>query len=357
MPIDRSAGNPYAQLDQTRRLLGKRLDTLGLGPLEIPSRVVFTKPGITLKSYGENGSDKPLLLIIPAPIKRAYIWDLAPGASVVQQCMQHGLRVYLIQWEQPGADEQEFGLADYADRLILDCIDAIEAESDQGRCCLAGHSLGGTLSAIFSALHPERVQSLVLLGAPLHFGQAVGALDSLVAITPGPQHRLLTTLLGNIPGSFLNTVSLLASPVTFGWSRWQDWLNSLPDAQALQTHLRVERWTLDEMPLARRFFAEVVELLYREDRFMRGILTLSGKQIAPKHVIAPLLSVIYRPCAIVPPEAVLPFHRAAGSTNTKTLWYEGDTGVSIQHVGMLVGKNAHHHLWPQIIRWLKETCA
>jgi polyhydroxyalkanoate synthase len=34
------------------------------------------------------------------------------------------------------------------------------------------------------------------------------------------------------------------------------------------------------------------------------------------------------------------------------LWYEGDVGVALQHVGMLVGSNAHQALWPEILQWL-----
>jgi polyhydroxyalkanoate synthase len=34
------------------------------------------------------------------------------------------------------------------------------------------------------------------------------------------------------------------------------------------------------------------------------------------------------------------------------LWYQGDTGVALQHLGMLVGRQAHKYLWPEVIRWL-----
>jgi polyhydroxyalkanoate synthase subunit PhaC len=249
------------QVDQSRRGLGRMLDALGLGPIETPARVVRAGPVVMLKAYGDPYAAAPPLLLAPAPIKRAYIWDLAPGASVVEQCLQHGLPVYLLQWEQPGAAEQSYGLAEYAERLLLDCLDAIAAETGQAGALVAGHSLGGTLAAIFAALHPDRVRGLVLLEAPLHFTPAGGALERLVAVLPpGP---LLGALLGNIPGCFLDLVSVAASPQSFVWSRWLDWFASLPDAEARRTHLRVVRWTLDELPLARGLFEEVVEGLYR----------------------------------------------------------------------------------------------
>jgi polyhydroxyalkanoate synthase len=166
--------NVYEQVDDLRRWQGRLLECAGWGPIETPSRVVFSERGASLHAYTDNDRLGPVLVIVPAPIKRAYIWDLAPWASVVLQCVRNGLRVFLIEWTEPGAEEQRFGLVDYADRLIRECLDAVELETGQRRACLAGHSIGGTLAAIFAALRPERVQALVLLEAPLHFGADAG---------------------------------------------------------------------------------------------------------------------------------------------------------------------------------------
>lgn len=342
--------NAYEQLDRVRRWQGQLLDMMGLAPIETPSRVVFSAPPVTLKAYGDGDEARPTLLLVPAPIKRAYIWDLAPWASVVRHCLRHGVRVYLIQWEQPGANEQDLGLAVYADQGILASLDAIAAECGQRRVFLAGHSLGGTLAAIFTALHADRVQGLILLSSPLQFGPDAGAFAPLVA--HAPRAHLLTALLGTVPGSFLSMVGTLASPTSFVGRRWADWLNSLPDVRAQQTHLRVLRWTLDEMRFPRQLFEEVVELLYRENRFMGGTLMVQGHRAAPGLVETPILSVVDRRSRVVPPQSVLPFYDVVGSRDKRVVWYEGDVGVALQHVGMLVGKRAHQELWPEILQWL-----
>jgi len=339
----------YAQLDEARRSQGRLLDGLGLGPIETRSRVVLTTPLVTLKAYGDPHPG-PVVLIVPAPIKRAYLWDLVPKASAVQRLLHSGAQVYLIQWERPGADAQHMGLAAYADESLQRCLDAITAEVGQPRAFLAGHSLGGTFAAIFAALHSNRVQGLVLLGAPLHFGVDAGAFRPL--ISAGPPARVIGSILGNVPGSFLNVISVWASPKTFVVDRWTDWLTSFPNAEARHLHLLVERWTLDEMPLPRRLFEDIVERLYREDRFMRGTLVIRGRRAAPELVSAPILNVVEAGSDIVPPESVLPFHKAVHSRDRQLLWYQGDTGVALQHVGMLVGKRAHQNLWPRILSWI-----
>jgi len=140
--------------------------------------------------------------------------------------------------------------------------------------------------------------------------------------------------------------------MTFGAARWADWVRSFPDPRAMGTHLRVERWTLDEMPLASRLFQEVVEELYRADCFMRGRLVVRGRCAAPESIDAPLLSVLDARCPIAPPQSVLPFLHAVRSPERRLLWYEGDTGVALRHVGMLVGRSAHQRVWPEILRWI-----
>jgi polyhydroxyalkanoate synthase len=37
------------------------------------------------------------------------------------------------------------------------------------------------------------------------------------------------------------------------------------------------------------------------------------------------------------------------------LHYEGDVGVSLQHVGPLVGRRAHVLLWPKIAEWIERV--
>lgn len=334
----------FEQLDRLRRLQGAAFDAIGLGPVETPYRAVYDGAGVRLRRYGTPDGRGPLILIVPAPIKRPYIWDLAPDTSVVRACLAAGGRVFVVDWQPAGP---EYCLADYAERLILACVGAAGGEP----VFLLAHSLGGLFAAIFSVLHPDRVRGLALLASPLHFGAQAGVLGEMVGGLD------LDDLPALVPGSFLSMASLRASPQTFGWDRWADALLSLADPAALRTHLRVERWTLDEFPLPRALLAELATLIVREDRFARGTLEIDGRSVLPSRLAAPLLCVVDPRCRVVPPEAVLPFYESAGSRDKTLLRYEGDIGVSLQHVGPLVGRSAHATLWPEILRWIQLRSA
>ncbi len=329
----------FDQLDCVRRMQGATLEAMGLGPLETPHTVAHTESGVALRRY-EGAASGPIVLIVPAPIKRPYVWDLAPDVSVVRRCLAGGARIFLIDW-QPAPPH--FGLADYAGRLIADCLDAAGGE----RAILLGHSLGGLFAAIFSAAYPERVRGLALLASPLNFGPDARVFSRMAAALD------VEDLPDLLPGSFLGIASFNAAPGTFGWERWADGALSLADASALRLHMQVERWSLDEFPLPRRLVADLLAPIVRENRFARGTLEIDGRSASPLRLTAPLLCVIDARCAVVPPETVLPVFEAAGSGNKTLLHYEREPGVSLQHVGPLVGPRAHASLWPRIVRWMQ----
>ena len=160
----------FAMMDVLRRALGRALGAFGLDPDECPYRIVGFGPHWRLRDYG--GHDRSLsLLIVATPIKRAYIWDLAPSVSAVRYCMRAGLHVHLLEWMPASERNQNNGLDEYAE-AISECVAKISSRTSGTTPFLVGHSLGGTLAAIFTAWAPASIRGLILLGAPLCFEPA-----------------------------------------------------------------------------------------------------------------------------------------------------------------------------------------
>ena len=350
-------------MDRSRQERGKMLDRAGYGPQQTPSTVLHTEPGLRLRRFGEKDSDGPAVLLVPAPIKRAYIWDLTPQLSVVRRWLERGYQVYQAEWVpvhdtgESAAHGANFGLADYGDRLLAACQQAIAADSGEKRLIVAGHSLGGVLAAIYSCMHPDKVRATILLESPLHFEPASCCFNRLVQATP--HARDIADSFSHVPGAFLNMMSAIAEPHAFQWERIMDRTLSMFDPEALSTHMRVERWTHDEFPMPGRLFTDIVESLYRNDDFMQGRLVIhSGsteRTIGPKDLRAPLASVVDPRSKVIPLQAMVPFNQAAASTNKLVLEYQGDIGVNLQHVGVLVGRSAHAKIWPALFAWLETT--
>jgi polyhydroxyalkanoate synthase len=339
----------FAVMDTLRRAQGNVLGALGLGPAECDYRVLASGLHWRLRAYSAARRGLPVL-IIAAPIKRPYIWDLAPTRSAIRYCLNEQLRVYLLEWLSPARGQGGGGLDAYAGEAISECLAKVIDDAGGEQPFLMGHSLGGTLAAIHAAFDPHGVRGLVLLGAPLCFQPGVSRFrDALVSLVPS---GLSDTDV--VPGSLLSQVSALASPSTFVWSRLMDATLSLTDPAATAVHARVERWALDEAPLPGRLVQEIVDWLYREDRFCRGTLAVCGREVGPSGLRLPTLMVLNTADEIAPPGSVSRFAQAMPGA-ARVLDYPGETGVGLQHLAILVGRRAYAHVWLEIVFWIKAT--
>jgi polyhydroxyalkanoate synthase len=337
-------------IDGARRQAGIWFDAAGMGKQESQFRLAAKLKGACLRAYQTEGlAPGPVLLIIPAPFKRPYIWDLCPDVSVIKQCIAKGWRVYLLDWALPGRDD-ELGLGDYAHRLPGEAIDAIEAETGEAGVILAGNSLGGTFAAIFASLAPERVSGLALIDAPLAFGAEGGRLAHLARAIPDV-HGLRASLGSPVRGSVLDLLSVSSMPEVFLWQRHLDFALSLADVNALDLHLRVLRWTLDEFPLPGQLFEDILDQLYMQDCFMRGTLMINGCTAAADNLRSPVFAVLNPFGRVVPPGSVETALRRVPGLPVQFHTYEEEVGTLLQHIGPLVSHRSHERLWPEFLDW------
>ena len=128
---------------------------------------------------------------------------------------------------------------------------------------------------------------------------------------------------------------------------------SITDPFAMAIHARVERWALDEIPLPGKLVHQIIEWLYRENRFCRNELKIGEKVIGPSTLSVPTLAVVNTADDVAPLISLKPF-AAAMVKNVQIIEYPGELGVCLQHLGILVGRNAQAHVWPEILSWLKS---
>lgn len=340
----------FQMVDTLRRHCGAWLDALGLGPQEACYRIIAEQPGMRLRAYqdplGEASPQTPAVLILPAPFKRSYIWDLRPDVSVVRRCQESGLQVFLVEWRDPGAGE-DFGLAHYAEAFPRAATEAIFTAAAPQSLTVAGHSLGGTFAAIFAALHSDWVQDLWLIDAPLVFAAEAGDrlaaalrwidLDWVAAVEAGP-----------VPGSLISALAAATLPDEFLLGRGVDLLASSWDADRRRLHAQVLRWTLDELPLTARLFSEVAKQLYTEDRFRKGSLSIGNRQLGLGDLRTGVAAVVNLASNVVPVSSLMEGLRLTRAPSIRRIDYEPDLGCALQHVGPLVAPRAHAEIWPEL---------
>ena len=157
----------FALMDVLRKTQGDALEVLGFGPTECGYQVVASGPRWRLRDYG--GPDAaPLLLIVAAPIKRPYLWDLAPSVSAVRYCLRQRLHVYLLEWTAPSRSNGNAGLAEYADQAIGEAVATVSPETGgmqpfligSHRRCIGSATCQWSCSPERAALLPARREPL-----------------------------------------------------------------------------------------------------------------------------------------------------------------------------------------------------
>ena len=101
---------------------------------------------------------------------------LRAGQSQIGAIIEAGLvRAFSLDWK--GATE------DTKDATVDDYLDVIDLAVDHcgGRANLIGDCQGGWLATIYAALHPERVNTLTLAGAPIDFHAGEPIIHEVIA--------------------------------------------------------------------------------------------------------------------------------------------------------------------------------
>jgi polyhydroxyalkanoate synthase subunit PhaC len=121
-----------------------------------PGAVVYREDMFELLQYTsatEQVRERPLLFV-PPELNRYYVLDLAPGRSMVEYAVSHGLQTFMVVWRNPRKDPAlghgRWGLDDYLEAHIraFDLVREITGAEDIN---LVGLCAGGMTSALVQA--------------------------------------------------------------------------------------------------------------------------------------------------------------------------------------------------------------
>ena len=284
----------------------------------------------------------PLLLVMP-PTNRGYIFDLAPGNSLVEFLLQGGFDVYMLDWNPPRADEHDLGLDAYVTDFVAGAMARVRADSGEARVTLVGYCMGGVLALLYAALHPDDgPSSLACFTTPADFTQ----MGPLSALTDNPSFdaAAIVDAGGNVPVDIIYATFNLMQPIArlLGTMRLGD---NLADAEFVRSYRLIDRWSADLLPLAGRFFHDITRLM-RAGPLARG-LVVDGCTIDLAAITVPFLHVLAEHDQIVPYAASSPLLTQIGSPDRQEIILKGG------HVSVLAGTSASARLWPYFDRWLQ----
>jgi polyhydroxyalkanoate synthase subunit PhaC len=323
---------------------------------QTPSEVICRKDRMRVLHYRRPPSvpaqGRPPVLCVYALINKPYIMDLQPGLSVVESLLAHGLDVYLVDWGTPNVLDQDLRLHDYVNGYIEAAVEATRRESGLDRIHVLGYCMGGTLSAMYVAQHPEKIRTLSLMAAPLDF-DTQGSFLNVWAKAPGFDPWKVAKSFGLIPADFFNSAYAILDPLRTNYLKFETLLEHVDDPPFIENFLRMEMWNLDGIPMAGPTFAEFIEKGYQKNLLVRGEWTLDGdgSAIDLRRIDMPIATIVGLKDNLVPPESTEGILAHVGSKETRT--FENPSG----HIGLSTGHRAHAELWPRFAEWVKAHSA
>lgn len=318
---------------------------------QTPADVIFKDDIMELLHYrplkDESRNDRPPVLMVYALINQPYILDIEPGRSVVESLLKDDIDVYLINWGNPDDRHQFLSLEDYVDYFIDVCVDKVRKASGRDSVHILGYCMGGTMSAMYAALYPEKVKSLILMAAGLDFENDTGTLGFWADKEYFDPEKVARAF-GNCPADFLDGAYQWLDPVGNMFSKFKNFSFKIDDKDFVEMFLRMERWIHDGKPLPGPTFSKFVRDLYQENLLIKNEFYLGGRSVDIRKIDMPLLNIVGDYDTLVPPESSLPFNEKVGSTDTTVM------SAPVGHIGLSVSSKTHQGLWRDVARWIHE---
>jgi len=291
-----------------------------------------------------GGQGRPVLFV-PSLINRAYVLDLAPGASMLRYLAEEGVRPLLLDWGTPGPAERGFTLTDHIAGPLERALAALP-----GPVVLAGYCMGGLLTLAAALRQPERVAALALLATPWNFHAGPDAPArgrSLAKLLPALEPAM--ELAGALPTEMVQALFAALDP--WGIARkFRRFGKERPDTDRARLFVALEDWLNDGVPLAAPVARSCFQDWYGRNDTARLAWRVAGAVVDPADWAGPLFVAVPRADRIVPPASALALALRAGQGRASMTLHEAGAG----HIGMVAGPMARSALWRPLLGWLRS---
>jgi polyhydroxyalkanoate synthase len=342
--LDQLRRAPRAALEFTNIVLTTPDAPIGQSPRD----VVWTHRKTTLYRYRSSKRTHPIpLLLVFALINRPEIFDLRPGNSFVQFLIEEGFDVFLVDWGVPDEEDADMGLEQFVCDELHWAIRETLRESGEEELTLLGWCIGGTLSAMYCALHPYGpVRNAILLTTPIDPSR------SLYARWVGPDYfdvDLVAESYGAIPGAGVDWANKMMKPVTNYWTTYRKLFQNILDGKDPRTSYQaMAKWVADNPPFPARAYSEWITTMYKQNKLVDGRLRLRGERVDLRRIEQNLLIVTAGADHIAPPDGTVPLLDLVASNDVGHLDRPGG------HIGLMAGSKAKQEIWPELADWLSE---
>ncbi|MFO0837689.1 MAG: class III poly(R)-hydroxyalkanoic acid synthase subunit PhaC [Phycisphaerae bacterium] len=314
-----------------------------------PHDVVYRENKLRVLRYHGEAPPKysPPLLLVFALVNRPYIFDILPNKSVVRQFVDAGFDVHLVDWGCPGEEDCHLRGEDYIDGYLHNVVRHVCESTGQKQLSLMGYCMGGTVSAMYTALHQEWIRNLILLTAPIDFTSQ----GNLLSAWADPKYFDVDSIVdtfGNPPPWLLQTSFLMLKPVQNLIEKYLGFYERMTDEKFLEEFFAMETWINDNIPLAGETYREWVKNGYHRNLLVKGQWPIGKRKVDLRDITCPVLNLMASEDHLVPCGQSAGFNALTNSQDAESITLQSG------HIGLAVGGRAHRELWPKVCQWLAK---
>ncbi|MFD3447496.1 class III poly(R)-hydroxyalkanoic acid synthase subunit PhaC [Microbacteriaceae bacterium 4G12] len=338
--------NAYRRLKRASDILLREPEPqVGLTPKE----VIWTKNKTKLYRYvptQEKTKRVPLLLIY-ALINKPYIMDLTPGNSLVEYLVNRGFDVYMLDWGTFGPEDCHLKFDDFVMDYIPKAVKKVLRTSEADELSILGYCMGGTLTSIYAALHPDvPIRNLMFLTSPFDFTET-GLYGALLDERYFNLDKAVDTF-GNIPPEMIDFGNKMLKPVTNFVGPYVTLVDRSDNQRFVESWKLIQKWVADGIPFPGEAYRQWIREFYQNNNLVKGELVIRGRKVKLENIKANVLNIsaardhIAMPCQV---EALL------DHISSKDKQY---VCIETGHMSVIYGPKAIKETYPTIGDWLEE---
>jgi poly(3-hydroxyalkanoate) synthetase len=316
--------------------------------LATPNQVRLDLRTMALRDYGGSGG-VPTLIDAPYAGHTAMIADYHDGQSLVQTLLANGIgHVALTDWKSATDDMKDLEIDNY----LADMVVAIDDLG--GRVNLVGLCQGGWMSAMIAARFPDKVNSLVLAGAPIDTDAGNGPIKRMAHSQPIAFYQDLVKAGGGL---------LLGKFMLQGWKNMHPRQHYITDHVELYEHIddpvylakeeTFESWYENPLNLPGRWYLQAITQLFKENRLAKGKFVALGRKLDLRTIVCPTYLLAGSSDDITTPEQVLDAAKYLGTPAERIIQETVPGG----HIGLFMGAGTLRDHWPTIAHWITAQTA
>ena len=261
-----------AQVDKSKFKVGGNLAMS-------PGAVVWRNEVLELIQYTPQTTEvyaRPHL-IVPPQINKYYVFDLAPGKSIVEHLLKQGFQTFIVSWRNPTAEQRDWNMETYVSSLLeaIETVRAITGSQDVNLHAACSGAI--TISALLGYLAAKKekpvyaVSMMVAVLAPEN-ESLLSAFASKETIAAA---RMASAAKGVLEGEEMSRIFAWMRPNDLVWNYWVNnyLLGNPPPA------FDVLYWNSDTTRLPAGFHSDLLDVFGIELLRKPGTLSILGESI------------------------------------------------------------------------------